>query len=253
MILHQQSPDCSDFDFTPAGSAGPAFRLLLPEHVSGAGLKTKYLHTVPGTWTRAGNGTRGRFCVDERIEIGIEILTTNAEAVITMTVTNKTDDSMTGVSANVCAAVNHTPGESEPEWSNPAFVPESVSLDRYAQGDYWFEQFTPQRLFALTNRGWVHMHPAPDNPLGLDRPRYAFEPSAEACARACAVESRDRTCWFYQAWDAPCRYCTPCAGNACMHLVVDLSPSLAPGEAVSVRGRTGLHKGDRDALTRHLG
>ena len=48
MKLTQQTPNCSDFDLTLPGDETPAYRLLLPEHVAGANLETRFVHTVPG-------------------------------------------------------------------------------------------------------------------------------------------------------------------------------------------------------------
>jgi len=250
VILRQQTPNCSDFDMTLADDDAPAFRLLLPEHVGG--VKTRYVHTVPGSWSTGKNRATGCFCLDGRVTLDVDIHCTDDVACMTMAITNDTGEPMTDVDANVCASVNHLPSESDPDWSNRRYIPDEVPLDRYQQGDYWYERHTPSRLFALTNTGWIGMHPSPENPVDPDRPRFAFEPSLQPSARACAVESLDGSEWFYQAWDAPCHFCTPCSGNACMHLVICLTPFLGPGDTVAVRGWAGRSVGDRAILEKRL-
>ena len=65
MKFLQQTPDCSDLDVVPDGQDAPAFRILLPEHLSASNcdLGAEYgvpgvLHTVPGRWETKGRRLR---------------------------------------------------------------------------------------------------------------------------------------------------------------------------------------------------
>ena len=252
MKLYQQTENCSDFDISLDGDSSPSFRVLLPEHIEGAGLETRFVHTHPGTWATDGQQTSGRLELEGRVRVDIEIHCTENLAAITMSLSNLTNETMTNLSANICTAVNQLPSESPPDWSNRRFIPDEIPLDRFEQGDYWFEQHTPNRLFALTGTDWVHMHPNPAEPVGMDRPRFAFNPSEQANAQACAVESLDGSEWFYQAWNRPCYYCTPCCGNGCMHLVVCIADSLEPGESVTLKGWIGSNTGNQNDLSKHI-
>jgi len=96
------------------------------------------------------------------------------------------------------------------------------------------------------------MHPTPDAPDSTKVPLYSFTPSPEVDARACAAESADGGFWFFQWWDTPCRWCAPFPGNACMHLEPFVAERLPMGESAGIRGRIGMHEGDRASLEEML-
>ena len=62
MDLYQESCNCADFDVLLDGEAAPAFRLLLPEHIYGEGMKTRRAaHTVAGDWTLTPSRAEGSY------------------------------------------------------------------------------------------------------------------------------------------------------------------------------------------------
>ena len=79
---------------------------------------------------------------------------------------------------------------------------------------------------------------------------YSFRPSSEDNATACAAQSEDGRFLFFQAWNTKCNYCTPCPGNACMHLHALIAERIEPGASASIKGRIGIFRGTRDEWTR---
>ncbi len=253
LALRQASPACSDFDVALAGQDRPAFRLLLPEHITVRGSKEielRLLHTVAGRWQPAAGGLHGVFRAGETLEITVDLAPRGTAVDIDLAVRNLTAERMRQVRMNVCAAVNHLPGS--PSWSNRQFIAAELPDDRAAQGRWWYQQYTPTRLRALRPGGWVAMHPSPDRPDPDRVPLYSFVPSATADTRACAVQALDGKWLFYQAWDHPCQHATPCPGNACMHLLPLLAEQLDAGATARIRGCAGLFPGDWEALRRAM-
>lgn len=246
MRLHQQTPDCADFDIILTGESSPAFRVLLPEWIRGQGVNYQGLcHVIPGVWHEVKHGIAGHYFVGAQLEISMEIETRETEILVDFRLKNNSLSDIQDIWANVCTAVNHLPGN--PGWSNDTFLP-SVPLDRAVQGRYWFETVTPKRLFAFTARGWLPMHPCPDRPDASSVPLYSFVPSSIADTKGCAIESPSGGIWCFQAWNTMLRYCTPCPGNACMHLEPFLAKVLAPCQTVDIRGLVGIHRGERNSL-----
>jgi len=250
MRFAQQTAGCSDFDITLPGETVPSFRLLLPEWLQAVGLDYHGLfHTIPGRWTSWEQGVEGQFTVMDTVAVGVRLLAQAHRVDITLSVQNISARTLTDVWANICTSVNHLPGT--PGWYNQAFVPH-LAPDRSLQGRYWYEQVTPQGLRALTDDGWVIMHPHPDQPDAASVPLYSFTPSTQANARACAVCPPEGGLFLFQAWATRCRYCAPCPGNACMHLEPLLAEALLPGEVASIRGAVGLFRGSFTTLAPHL-
>lgn len=246
MRLHQQTPDCSDFDVIFSGSGTPAFRVLLPEWLFARGLECEsHLHTIPGSWTFADGTASGRFSANDQIELSVAVEPRQPDILVTLGATNIGSTGLADVYANVCSSVNHISGD--PAWCNEQFLP-GLPLDRSVQGRYWYEKLTPRGLFALTHDGWVPMHPRPADPDAEKVPPYQQIKSEKAVARACAVQSPGGDAVFFQSWDAPCRHCAPFHGNACMHLEAFLADSLHPGESAAIHGVVGIHTGDLDSL-----
>ena len=253
MALRQPSPGCSDFDVVLAGQDRPAFRLLLPEHITAMGSKKIeecLIHTVVGRWQPAEGGLHGVFRAGKSFEIAVDLRPRETAVDIELAVRNLTGESLRQVRMNVCASVNHLPGS--PDWSNRRFIAAEVPEDRAAQGRWWYQQGTPSRLRALRPGGWVVMHPSPDRPDADRVPLYSFVPSATADTIACAVQSLDGKWLFYQAWDHPSQHATPCPGNACMHLLPLLAERLEAGATARIRGRVGMFSGEWDALRRAI-
>lgn len=250
MKLVQQSANCSDFDVVLGNETTASFRVLLPEWIRADGLEYKgHFHTIPGTWAEHKNGVEGLFSVGNELDIGIHIETGLCDMHVTFTVTNIGRHDLTDVTAEICTSLNHLPGN--PGWCNIRFFPDTT-LDRAVQGRYWFEQLTPHRLFALTREGWVAVHPCPDQPDTYEGPLYNFKPGQEADAKAYAVQSPDGQVYFFQAWDAPCRYCLPCPGNACMHLQPLITSVLKQSESATIHGLIGIHSGDQERLAQKI-
>lgn len=228
----------------------PAFRVLLPEWIRGRGVRhTGLLHVIPGTWHKQGPALDGHFTVADQLKVGVQIENKATTIRVVLTVINIGPSEIADIWGNVCAGVNHLPGE--PGWSNGRFIP-GLPLDRAAQGRYWFDVLTPGRLAAFTGRSWIAMHPCPDHPAASQAPASSFTPSPTADVCACAVESPDGGLWFFQQWNTPCRWCTPCPGNACMHLDPFLAERLPAGAMSGIRGQIDLHAGDRSSLEKML-
>lgn len=252
MELRQPTPNCSDFDVVLVESEGPAFRVLLPEHVRGDGLnldKGCHYHIIPGVWQDTDAGVQGRFDVGGSLAVGVDIASEDKAIFVSLTVTNRQETAIRNVFAEVCASVNRMPDE--PNWCNRQFLP-GLPLDRFLQGRHWYERLTPQGLSALTPAGWIPMHPHPDDPDADQVPLYSPARSGTTDARACAVPSPDGGLLFFQAWNVGCEYVAPFPGNACMHLSPFLGPVLAPGASLTIHGLIGMHEGDRDSLARRL-
>ncbi|NLG52188.1 MAG: hypothetical protein GX552_18920 [Chloroflexi bacterium] len=250
MVYAQQTAGCSDFDITLPGDTAPSFRVLLPEWLRAVGLDYHGLfHTIPGRWEPWGEGVQGQITVMDTVAVGVRLLAHARHVDVTLSVQNIGSRTLTDVWANVCTSVNHLPGS--PGWCNWTFMPH-LDPDRFLQGRYWYEQVTPRGLRALTDEGWVPMHPQPDQPNADSVPLYSFVPSAQANARACAVCPPEGGLFLFQAWASPCRYCAPCPGNACMHLEPFLAETLPPGDVATIRGAVGLYAGDLPSLASHL-
>ena len=248
MTLNQQTLDCADFDVTLEGESTPAFRVLLPEFIRGNGVSYGDLtHIIPGVWTATPRGVRGAYRVGDELGVEVSIDCGRREVNIDLTVTNRSPRTLTDLWVDVCTAANNLPGK--PDWSNETFLP-GQPLDRAIQGRYWYEVVAPRRLFAITPSGRTAMHPHPNDPDPGAVALYSFVPSAAADARACVVTSADGVSHLYQAWNTPCRWCTPCPGNACMHLHPLLAETLAPGASARLRGIVGIHRGDGASLAR---
>ena len=250
MRLIQQSPGCSDFDVVLDGDDAPSFRILLPEGITIGGIEpVRGTHVIEGHWERTVNAISGGFTASEELRVGVAIEGRGREVAISLEVANRSSRRLAEVRADVCAAVNHLPGE--PGWSNEAFLP-SIPRERSLQGAYWYERVSPHNLQALTDRGWIGMHPCPDDARADGVPLYGFAVSESDEVHACAVASDDGSVLFFQAWEAPCRWVSPFPGNACMHLWPLVAPALGPGESSAVRGLCGMFAGGRDALAQRL-
>ncbi len=249
----QQTPDCSDLDVILPGQHKPAFRLLLPEALIGADQRMIVggLHTVPGMWKHRDTYSRGEMVSrDNRFKINVRIDPRGREMNISLDIVNLSDESLGEARADICMNFNHLPGK--PDWSNSDVMPASIPLKRAIQADHWFEQITPKNMKALGKEGWVTMHPWPKHPKTDGGSYKCFKPSDTDEYRACAVRSLDGKRLYFMAWDAPCRFCTPCRENACMHLWPLLERPLGPGEQVGIRGIVGVYDGDWDNLAMHL-
>jgi hypothetical protein len=199
------------------------------------------VHTLEGHWRHRSDGLLGTYRVGETFEIEVDIESHGQYVGVTASFENLTPESLEGVRMVICSSVNHLPGK--PDWSNRLFIPAEVPLDRDAQGRFWYQHLTPERLMALRPDEWVPTHPSPRNPDPDLVPRYSFVPSITGDTVAYAVQSLDGKSLLYQSWDHPCQHETPCPGNACMHLDVLVSECLEPGEKAVIVGRCGLFKG----------
>jgi len=250
--LTHQTPSCSDFDVTLPGEKTPAFRVLLPEQITWEGREDlSGLHTIPGNWDKTPEKISGAFLCGGSFEISVTIDPKETEILAEMSFKNLTPDVCRNLRANICASVNHLPGE--PGWANRDFIPASVPLDRDLQGRYWYEKATPKSLQAWVGGSWVPMHAFPGRADADLVDRYFFRAGESNEARACAVESQDGTKVFYQAWNAPCQYWSPFPGNACTHLLPLVAASLEPGEVARVRGRVGVFSGSRTDWAKRVG
>jgi len=252
MKLHQQSPNCADFDVFLAENEAPSFRVLLPELITAGGLAGEdcpLFHTIPGTWAIQGDRASGSFTTPHPLAVFVTMHLRRSDIAVALAMRNDTPNTLTDVEGNICVSPNHLPGAQG--WYNPRFLPE-MAPDRDAQGRCWYEKLTPGRLRALTAAGWVEMHAHPRDP-DLDAvPPYNFAPSTRADAVACAVPSLDEVDYLFQAWSTPCRFIAPFPGNACMHLLPALAKRLDPGESAITYGSIGILHGDRNALTAHI-
>src|SRR3990172_2426489 len=241
MRLVQQPPNCSDFDVILPGEDSPALRILLPERLMcRSGDLACGVHRIPGRWSRTKKGLAGTFTAGTVAEFSVEVEPAGSELGVRLKVKNLTSEPWSDVRVEICSAANHLPGS--PSWANAEFVP-PLPLDRDLQGRFWFEKVTPRNLHALTDHGWVEVHPHPHNPSADAGPHYSFVPSTTDDAFACAVCSQDGKRFFYQAWDARCLYITPCPGNACMHLWPLVARTLEPGQSCAIRGVVGIFEG----------
>ena len=248
MSIHQQTPDCADFDVDINGL--PAFRALLPELFFADGRQQEAgLHRIPGPWTRREDGMDGRVEVPGHTAYSVSATQQGPELAASLAVKNLTAHEMIAVYVDICTALNHLPGE--PGWANPAFF-SGVPLDRDVQGRLWYETFSAQSLSALVDDQWVAVHPNPEDPSADKVPQYSFTRSPSPNAVACAVQRPDGKAWFYQAWNTDCFYITPSRGNACMHLHPRVAHKLSPGQELGIRAIIGIHEGDRDSLTERI-
>lgn len=250
MNLIQQSAGCSDFDVVFSGDDSPAFRVLLPEKITADGIgPLTAVHMIPGEWRHGDSGSNGTFAVAHALHVSVGLQKGEREVNIDLGVRNLLDHALSNMWVQICANINHLPGE--PGWCNRLFIPDAP-LDRLTQGRVWFEQVTPHGLFALTAEGWVGMHPSPDSPDADRVDLYSFVRSERPDAFACAARSPDGKRLFFQAWSSPCYYATPCPGNACMHLHPLIAKTLPPGAEGRARGLVGIHEGSCDALAEKL-
>jgi len=245
--LHQQTPQCADFDILLEEQLTPSFRVLVPERILGNGVVYDgFFHTIPGNWREEDGIVRGDFAVANQLVIDVAIEPGQTDISVVLGVTNTAAAGMSDVHADICAGLNHLPGD--PAWCNEYFIPPVVPLDRDAQGLYWYEKLTPGKLFALTKQGWVATHPSPNEPNAEKIPPDALRPSDAWDAYACAVESADGGMWYFQAWDAPCRRCPPRPASACMHIQPFIAERLLPRARAEIQGWFGMHRGDRQSL-----
>ncbi len=250
MKLHQQTPGCADIDVTLSGEGNPDFRLLLPEHIYANGYDgPRHLHTIPGAWEHQFGLLGGRYTVPHAFEIAVLLIPNRDEVRVSLTIVNIADHPVEDVFVEVCAGVNHLPGN--PGWSNRGFIGECAP-DRVEQGRVWFDEITPNRLVALTSAGaWIPIHPNPKSPHTANS--LGFVPSDEVNARAVALESPeepDRI--FFQSWDNFGRWVTPAPENACIHLRPYIANRLDTGESATTHGLVGVFTGDRGSLAYHL-
>ncbi len=246
MRIIQQTPKCFDFDVILRGEDSPAFRILLPEIINAVGMdRLAGTHMIPGTWSDEKDAMKGTVELGGRIRLDVEIKKGETEMFAKLKLTNLLDHDLSDVYLDVCTSVNHLPGA--PGWCNRRFMGD-LPLDRDVQGRTWFEKITPHSLFALTDKGWVPMHPNPDKPDADIVPKYSFVSSKTDNAVACAVQSPDGKTWFFQAWNTPCRYMTPCPGNACMHLEPLAARKLPAGKSAEISVVAGMFNGTREAL-----
>ncbi len=251
MTFRQQTANCADFDVTTDGDLTPSFRMLLPEHVRADGFEPAgALHVIPGTWQTRADAVTGEFRVGEELMVSVRLEPLGCFVRVDLSFRNVGHRALCNLTANICTAVNHLPGV--PGWCNRSFMPTKVPLDREVQGRYWYERTTPGRLVALTESGWVGMHPDPGDPDADKVPLYGFTPSPRADATACALGSIDGKTTFYQSWKAQCYYCTPCPGNACMHLEPLVTGTLAQGGQSTISGEIGMHEGGIESLAARL-
>ena len=253
MRIDHGTPNCADFDIALSMDGPFAFRVLFPEHIEAAGASVPSpLHTIPGQWQHEASQVRGRYRAGTALEVDVRLVPGEGVVQVALGVRNSSAGPLRDLWADICASVNHLPKDAGPGWCNRHFVATEVPLDRAAQGRYWYEVLTPTRLWALTSAGWARMHPSPDHPQADAVPQYHQLRSESADAEACAVQSLDGELWFFQCWDALCRYRLPFPGNACMHLQPLLARDLAVGAAVVIRGLVGLHCGDRATLAERI-
>ena len=252
-VIHQQTPGCSDVDVTLGGESAPSFRLLLPEHVHARDAAMPGgLHTIPGQWERHFGLVGGRFAVERQLEIAVLLMPASSGVRISLTFMNTDADPIEDLRAEVCASVNHLPGE--PDWANERYLP-GVECDRDSQGRYWYEKVTPEGLFAFDDHNtWTPMHRSPERPSAEGVDPYDIVVREDAPARGCAVRRTDgdEEIWLYQAWNTDSHWCCPFPGNACMHLRPAIAERLAPGESATIHGLAGVHSGSREELLRHV-
>ena len=174
----------------------------------------------------------------------------NTEILIEMDFRNLTGGTCRNLRANICASLNHLPGE--PGWSNRDFIPASVPLDRDLQGRYWYEKGTPRSLQYWTGGSWGQMHAFPDRPSADTVNRYFFKAGELDNAYACALQSQNGKKLFYQAWSAPCQHWSPFPGNACTHLLPMVASQLEPEQTARITGMVGVFSGNRSELAQRI-
>lgn len=246
MELVQQTPNRSDFDVVLEGNATPSFRMLLPECVLAQGEPlVEGTHVLPGEWEVVGDSAHGTFDTPGMLGARVCLEGQGQAVAVSITIRNRRSQALADVRVAVCVSPNHLPGA--PDWCNTDFLP-GLTLDRDVQGRHWFEKVTPAGLKALIGTEWVGMHPCPEAARADDVPKYSFQLSETDDACACAVASADGRLLLFQAWAAPCFYCAPFPGNACMHLLPLVAEHLEPGEAATVRGIIGMFPGNHEAF-----
>lgn len=252
MRFVQQTICCSDLDVYVDG-ASPAFRMLLPEHLSADNVEFPgVVHNLPGRWKADGDCLSGEFVVGKAVEIGVSVRDGQTEALVELTFRNLLKWPLENFQTNICTAMNHLPGSCGYHWANRDFLPPDLPLDRSEQGRYWYARLSPRNYKALAGGEWVPLHPAPEAPQAPEGGVYARVLSPDADASACAAKAPGKNLLFYQAWNVPCRRQGPFMGNACMHLQPFLAAELPPHESVAIRGRVGLFEGDWAGLARKL-
>jgi hypothetical protein len=210
------------------------------------------VHVLPGRWIADGTGLTGTFTVSKAVEIAVSVKDGGREALVELSFRNLLKWPLEDFQTNICAAMNHLPGDAGHPWANRDFLPAHLPLDRTEQGRYWYFQLAPRNYKALAASGWVPLHPAPEAADADDVPMYNQALSDAADATACAAKAPGKDLLFYQAWDVPCRRQAPFWGNACVHLQPVLAKELPPGRTVTIRGRIGIFEGDWAELAQRL-
>jgi len=253
VTLRQPGGPTSDIDVIEREV--PIFRILVPEHLTAEDAHgpvyddRTFIHVVKGQWTSEHGRLRGAVKLSGDLDLGITLEPRARGVLMSLAVTNLSDRDLLNVRANVCSGVSRLPDKTP--WSNRAFIPPSVPLDRGKQGQYWYEQLTRTSLQAwLPDRGWIRMNVEP--PGSKQRDLYAAVQSSTDAARLCAVESLDRKSLFFQGWKARCYYLSPFRGNACMHLLPLVAARLPARQTATIRGAVGIYDGSRSDLAKEF-
>lgn len=240
-----------DVEVLLPGDGSPACRLLLPEFIYAKELKTiNKVHTYSASWKKSGDELQGIISLDQGVGCSLWLKPSKEGVLIKISIKNNSPKTLRNVQVNICAGVNHLPNVRGADWCNRDFMPDSVPLDRTAQGMYWYQVVTPERLKAwLPAKNWILMHPHTENPLPDSKDLYRHKVSQTNKSLGCAVMSANGEELFYQIWDTGhSRYQTPFAGNACMHLIPQVSKKLLPGETVTIEGMAGIFRGGWEEL-----
>ncbi len=241
-----------DIEVILPGKTFPAFRLLLPEYIYTKELEdiTK-VHTYTASWQKSADEIQGVFSLDQGIECKLWLKPLKEGVLTRISIKNISQKTLSDVRINICAGINHLPNSSGADWCNRDFLPDSVPLERTAQGKYWYQMVTPERLKAWQpGEKWIFMHPHPENPYpDLDN-LYLHEISQTDNYLGCAVMSTNGKKLFYMLWDTDyAQYQTPFAGNACMHLLPLIAKELKPGKTATIEGKVGIFEGTWDELS----
>lgn len=254
VTISQPHGPTGDLDVLIEGK--PSFRLLLPEFVAAEderwpiGDPQAFVHLIRGSWSRENGRLKGVTKVGSDLQLTVEVQPDDVHVLLHLKVTNVSDRTIKNVTANFCAGVNRLPATSP--WSNRSIMPADIALNRAAQGRYWYEKITPRGLQAWNGRAWFPVHLRPRDPDASKVEPYAAKRSAVPDTRACAVPSLDGKSLFYLSWNVPCFTVAPFHGNACMHLLPRVAPTLAPGESATIVGAAGIFRGSRDELAAKL-
>jgi hypothetical protein len=208
------------------------------------------VHTYKASWEKSADEIHGVLSLDQGVECNLWLKPLKGGVLIKISIKNISKETIRDVRVNICAGINHLPNSSGVDWCNRDFLPDSVPLDRTAQGKYWYQTVTPERLKAwLPGKGWILMHPHPGNPKPDSKNLYLHKISKINKSLGCAVISTDGSKYFYQVWKTDhARFQTPFAGNACMHLIPQVAKKLSPGEIAMIEGMAGIFKGSWEEL-----